>query len=51
MGIQLQEKVGQGNRHISDFIGVLVTRPTGDSEEIVLFLLKILTGRKISLKS
>lgn len=51
MGIQLQEKVGQGNRHISDFICVLMTRPTGDSEEIVLFLLKILTGRKIYLKS
>ena len=37
MGIQLQEKVGQGNSHISDFICVLMTRPTGDSEEIVLF--------------
>ena len=37
MEIQLQEKVGQGNSHVSDFICVLMTRPTGDREEIVLF--------------
>ena len=37
MEIQLQEEVGQGNSHVSEFICVLVTRLTGDSEEIVLF--------------
>lgn len=46
MEIQLQEKVGQGNSHVSDFICVLVTRPIGDREEIVLFLLKVLTGKE-----